>query len=357
MKKLLSMMLVIASIVCLSSCSEDEEFPNLGIDYYSNVIYFTAQALENENVTVNVETNQAFWNVSCDKEWCSVTQYEDYFVVSAKPCNSSIGSEPATITITAGRATPITLTVKQESLYLNCSPNSNWTFTEDGGKKTLYISCNSKWDITTNQDWVHIAKDCGNGYDEVEIDVLPSEEMSVTNANLIISSGDIICEILIERDYKRKIYNIGDYYPDEDNPVGVVFHTTNNGKSGLVVDFNEFFSYYSYEYYPLGANSINGWENTDLMAARGIQLYPAANYCRKKGDNWYLPSRVELCSLFENANNINEKITNAGGEKISSGLMSSNEANSAYFTYIFKDGTAKYLDKKVSTSARAILAF
>ena len=357
-KSIYSILTLIISVFAYASCNDSEQqFPSLEIDYHSSTIYFTAQALENETVIINVETNQSSWDVICDQSWCIINKYSDSFTVSANPCNSSKENQAAIITIIAGEATPIQITVKQENLYLYCTPKTGWDFTEEGGIKKLEISCNSKWTIRTEQDWVLIKKDSGIGYENVEIEILPSNEKSVTNAELLITSGDIVCEIKVTRDYKRKVYQIGDYYPDETSPIGVVFHTTNNGKSGLVVDFNEFFSYYSYEYYPLGANSINGWENTDLMAARGIQLYPAANYCRKKGDNWYLPSRVELCSLFENANNINEKITNAGGEKISSGLMSSNEANSACFTYISKDGTAKHLDKKVSTSARAILAF
>lgn len=340
------------------SCSEnEEEIPILEIDYKRDVINFTAQALETEYVTINVRTNQGDWNVECDKQWCYVNKYEDYFVVSAQPCYSSIGNPPATITISSGSTTPISLIVKQEKLYLDCTPDSKWIFPEEGGTQILTINCNSQWNIITNQNWVRIAKKQGVGYDEVEIEVLQSEEAFVSDAKLTISSGDITRSIIIERDYKHKKYQIGDYYPDEENPVGVVFHTYNNGKNGLVVDLKEFTNRYSWEYFSLGATSIKGKENTNLMEDRGISKYPAASFCREKGKEWHLPSRVELSTLFDNASEINNKIISAGGNKIGSGLMSSNEANSSYYVYVKNDGSSLNIDKQTSSSARAVLEF
>lgn len=342
------------------SCSSDEEeipLPILEIDYNREIITFTAQALDNEDVTINVQTNQDTWNVVCDKPWCKVTKHNGYFVVSADECKSSTPNPDATIMITAGGATPIKIKVVQEGLFLKCTPLNDWSFTEEGGIKTLEISCNSKWKITSNKDWVKIDKLSGDGYDNVKVEVLQSNEANVTEAKLIITCGDIVQEINIKRDYKHKVYNIGDYYPDATNPQGVVFHLTNNGKNGLVVSLNQFSSYYSSEYYPLDATYADGKINTNKMIERGINLYPAANRCLQQGNDWFLPSRVELAILFSVSQDINDFIVKAGGEKIGYSLMSSNEATLSSYVCVLSDTTTKNLDKKTSTAARAILAF
>ena len=170
----------------------------------------------------------------------------------------------------------------------------------------------------------------------------------------------ITCRINITRDKKRKVYKIGDYYPDAQNPIGVVFHTTNNGKCGLLVYPKSLYGgCYSTEYYLIGANSANGQENMKKMEERGLYLYPAARYCRSIGENWYIPSIGELVTLYENSDIVSEKLVAIGGDKLSSGSMSSTECNlHQYLKYIpTSNPQLVKLNKNVSSYFRAISAF
>ena len=338
----------------------ENETPMLEIDYHSREIYFTAQALENERVTINVNTNQHYWDVVSSASWCIVTKYDNYFVISATPQTSSEIRPRADVTITAGYAPPIIIEVYQEQVFLNCTPMSDWSFSDEGGKRVLSILCNSSWSITTNQEWVLFDKNNGCGYEDVEVEILSSNEDKITEATLEVTSCGITCRINITRDKKRKVYKIGDYYPDAQNPIGVVFHTTDNGKCGLLVYPKSLYGgCYSTEYYLIGANSADGQKNMKKMEERGLYLYPAARYCRSIGENWYIPSISELVTLYENNDIVNENLIAMGGDKLSSGSMSSTECSlHQYLKYNPTSSTPLVkLDKNVSSYFRAISAF
>lgn len=360
MRKYFSMMLVLASMMFVfGSCSKEEEIPVLKTDYEGNSIYFSALALETENVTINVETNQSTWDVTSNQSWCVITKLSNSFIVSAKPASSHIVTQPATICITAGNATPIYFEARQEALFLSCQPSTELFFTDDGGHEVLTILCNSIWTVSVDKEWVSVSKNSGTGNDEIEVTVMPSNENVITEATLSVQCGDVLRVIKIKRDQKRKIYALGDYYPDEQNPIGVVFAVENNGKNGLVVNLNEIYGYYSYEYYSLGANSItDGRYNMKKMSERGIYLYPAAQYCQELGSEWYIPARNEAYAIYDNVDLINEKITIVNGDMIHSTMMSSTESNSIYFMLIHKDGSFANMDKRTtSATVRPILSF
>jgi hypothetical protein len=59
-----------------------------------------------------VSTNQSSWSVTESATWLTVTQYSSYFTVRATT-NTGVIMRRATVTISAGAATPVTLTVTQ----------------------------------------------------------------------------------------------------------------------------------------------------------------------------------------------------------------------------------------------------
>ncbi len=53
---------------------------------------------------------------------------------------------------------------------------------------------------------------------------------------------------------------------------------------------------------PGTTDQYNGRANTDAMEAASLEDHPAAKRCRQKGPDWYLPSRYELQTLYQNRN-------------------------------------------------------
>lgn len=81
---------------------------------------------------------------------------------------------------------------------------------------------------------------------------------------------------------KKTTYAVGDLYP-ADNPVGVVFYVSNNGKSGKIASLQT-----SHSCYWAGAKS---WVNN-------------------LGGGWYLPSKSELQSIASNWSKLSSNIDN-----------------------------------------------
>ena len=106
------------------------------------------------------------------------------------------------------------------------------------------------------------------------------------------------------------VYNIGDYY-DDGVKQGVVFTVEDGGRHGKIISLDE-------TSLPWGTNTdnivgvsndANGKINTDkIMARKDSDNYPAFEWCRAKGEEWYLPSREELMLLYEVVDKVNKTL-------------------------------------------------
>ncbi len=119
---------MLMNIALFSSCSDDDGgnddngggggvvTPTLSIDPKTSDISFSPQATE--VYTYTVTTNQPSWKVQVtpsDATWCKVEKSTDGkgFTVTAEKSKTSDGFNLATITVTAGKATPITIKASQ----------------------------------------------------------------------------------------------------------------------------------------------------------------------------------------------------------------------------------------------------
>ena len=80
-----------------------------------SALSFTAAATESYDVVVT--TNQQPWNATSNQTWCTITKGTNQFTVKASANTGAIRT--ATITVTAGNAPNVTITVTQASGYPN----------------------------------------------------------------------------------------------------------------------------------------------------------------------------------------------------------------------------------------------
>lgn len=183
------------------------------------------------------------------------------------------------------------------------------------------------------------------------------------------------------------VYAVGDYYPNDTNPVGVVFRAKTSEISGLVVSLDEAERVWSSEGVPAGATSAtNGLTNrTAVQSITNWQIkYPAFSWIYLKNNSnltgpWYLPARGELVTLYAvfngssstTANNtartaFNTKLTSAGGTAINGAdgpndwYWSSTDTvagGNAYEFSFFKGEQNMTANKLNSFLIRAVLAF
>lgn len=109
-----------------------------------------------------------------------------------------------------------------------------------------------------------------------------------------------------------KTYKVGDYY-DDGVKQGVVFDVWDDGRHGKIVSLDQAElqwctdSQYNKEIIVGTSSRSNGKENTDKVISRRDSLeYPAIQWCRAKGKDWYLPAvdELELLLLSNGVRNV-----------------------------------------------------
>lgn len=112
-------------------------------------------------------------------------------------------------------------------------------------------------------------------------------------------------------------YAVGDYYYDGTKE-GVVFEVWDNGNSGKIVSMTEsttalkWSSDTTEQKRLIGADSeTDGAYNTaKVKAISGWEtMYPAFKWCADLGDDWYLPAKEELLTIYNNKDKLNTNLT------------------------------------------------
>lgn len=172
-----------------------------------------------------------------------------------------------------------------------------------------------------------------------------------------------------------KTYQIGDYY-DDGVKQGVVFDVWDNGKHGKIVSLDVTLELWcTEEQYGKGivvgtSSESDGKANTDKVMARAdSSQYPAFQWCRAKGAEWYLPAKDELKRLLLNdevRNAVNKTLDQYGavklGKKGETGwYWSSSEyvGSNQFYAWGVRmlGGNANYGSKYSNSYVRAVSAF
>ena len=117
-------------------------------------------------------------------------------------------------------------------------------------------------------------------------------------------------------------YQVGDYY-DDGKRQGVVFAVSDDGRHGKIVSLDPTIKRWCTKGLDekksvVGASSnSDGKSNTDKVIARaGSNKYPAFQWCRAKGDEWYLPSLEELKLLRQVRDKVNKTLIDKSMEEL-----------------------------------------
>ena len=165
-------------------------------------------------------------------------------------------------------------------------------------------------------------------------------------------------------DVAEVIYKVGDYY-DDGVKQGVVFTVEDGGRHGKIISLDETtlsWCAMHYEHFQdMGlSNDTNGKINTDIiMARKDSDNYPAFEWCRAKGEEWYLPSIGELKLLYDVMDEVNKTLHDKSKILLDSGIYwSSTELDKfrAWLVYM-NDGYALANRKVSSLCVRAVSAF
>lgn len=159
-------------------------------------------------------------------------------------------------------------------------------------------------------------------------------------------------------------YQVGDYY-DDGKRQGVVFAVSDDGRHGKIVSLDQAekkwcTDWECYKKSVVGASSdSDGKANTDKVMARSdSEEYPALQWCRAKGDEWYLPSLEELKLLRQVRDKVNKTLRDKSRRELIGCYWSSTEKNSnSAWGVLMSVGNTSDRSKHYYGSVRAVSAF
>ena len=122
-------------------------------------------ANETGTKTVTVTTNASNWDAQVSSDWLTTQKSGNTLIVNALSLNTGSSQRVAVITITAGNANPVTLTVTQEvtpsgGTTLSVSQNSFTFEASETSTKSAIITTNaSSWNFTNSDNsWLTVAR-------------------------------------------------------------------------------------------------------------------------------------------------------------------------------------------------------
>lgn len=158
-------------------------------------------------------------------------------------------------------------------------------------------------------------------------------------------------------------YSVGELYPNDNNPIGVVFYTYANGTHGKIVslihsnkkwDNSGLFCTDTYAY-----NETDG-SNNALPSDSPLRQWINSNF----DASWYCPARGELLTLCNNITIVNNTLTNHGYDAHENFYWSSTQYdnNHAYVVCVtnymgYANGWTGYNSKNQTNGAIAIKKF
>jgi|GEM_PF-4059048 len=151
-------LVIAAAVLTLCGCPEDKEPDTLAADL--SKVTFSADDTAEKSITV---TSNTTWASSRSDSWIETRQSDNKLYIKVENYTNTSNSRTGTITLTAGDALPVTITVEQDKKELNSltvdPPSLNYQANESG-TKTVSVTTNSKdgWNATSDKSWITLTK-------------------------------------------------------------------------------------------------------------------------------------------------------------------------------------------------------
>lgn len=153
----------------------------------SSLTFDAAAGQQTVNVTANCD-----WKVSCSASWLTINPMSGNanatLTLSAQE-NTTTTQREATITVMGGGFTR-TISVSQRSadVRLTVSPQT-LDYSYKAEEKTVSITTNASWTISSDQAWCTVGKSSGSGNENIAIKVSQNNSPDKRTANVKITAG------------------------------------------------------------------------------------------------------------------------------------------------------------------------
>lgn len=244
---------------------------------------------------------------------------KEYYVVGYAPIESDMyDSIPATRAITESAAVLGAYSVKMSGIYVNVGDD-----------------CKSGFQYSLNEDMTNCKEYSRSVAASGLSATITGLKMGTTyyyRAYAIVNKVYYYGETMSFTTEQLPTYKVGDLYPDDVNPEGVVFYATSDGASGKIVSLDHGYGMwdttglFGKRYYC--TSSANGASNKIPVNQ------PYGEWVKKHGAEWYGPAKNELTALSGVVTTVNATLVKNGYSKIEGYFWSSTE-NSTYYSQAY----------------------
>lgn len=183
----LTFIAVIAGMLIFTGCPKDE--PNT-LSVSPTNITFTAVDPQEQLVTITTDADS--WSHQVSAGWVSATpdQAAKTLKINAQAYTNTSDPRTAVLTITAGDAPPVTISITQSAKVqdnLSLSPTSLTFGASETGAKSVVVTTNApSWDATPSASWVTVSKSGNNASVRVSSNTGTAER----SATVTVKAGD-----------------------------------------------------------------------------------------------------------------------------------------------------------------------
>ena len=172
--------------VC-GACDKNDKDPDTLSADISKII-FTADDTVEKSITV---TSNTTWTSSKPESWIETKQTDNKLYVKVKNYTNTSSSRTGTITLSAGEALPVTVTIEQAAKEINSltvSPTSLEYYAKESNPKTVSVTTNTKegWNATTETSWITVSKKDK----AIEVKVAENKSSSERTGSIKVTSGN-----------------------------------------------------------------------------------------------------------------------------------------------------------------------
>ncbi|MDR2915104.1 MAG: hypothetical protein LBV74_09780 [Tannerella sp.] len=152
--------MAIMGTILFTSCKDENEKTEEILSVKPVTLLFTAD--ETQTQTVEVATNAGFWSVEKPDDWVKYTKSGNKLFISVLNHASTTSDRTATLTIMAGEAEPVNITVTQNAKdadALSINPVAlSYDANEIGDRTVTVVTDAGSWDAATDAPWIKLLK-------------------------------------------------------------------------------------------------------------------------------------------------------------------------------------------------------
>ena len=158
---------------------------------------FASDETGEKTVTITTTSTNG-WDYASSASWLDCSKNNNDLIIKVNEKNNGIQERSAAISVTAGAADPVTLTIIQKSMpNLSISPSDSISFASSDSSITLNITSNTTWTVSSSAtDWLTVSPDSGADNGSVTVTASANAGFSRTGA-IIVKGADEVTDLTI----------------------------------------------------------------------------------------------------------------------------------------------------------------